>query len=88
MPAMTLPEFVAKWAASQQTERSASQEHFLNLCELLGHRTPNTDATGEAFAFEKGTAKVGGGSVSSSYVPGLTRWPPLSAIEQDAFEHF
>lgn len=61
MPAMTLPEFVAKWAASQQTERSASQEHFLNLCELLGHRTPNTDATGEGFAFEKGTAKVGGG---------------------------
>jgi type II restriction/modification system DNA methylase subunit YeeA len=61
MPAMTVPEFVAKWAASQQTERSASQEHFLNLCDLLGHRTPNTDATGEAFAFEKGTAKVGGG---------------------------
>ena len=59
---MTPEQFVAKWQANTRNEAAASKEHFLNLCELLGHRTPNTDATGEAF--EKGTAKVGGGSVS------------------------
>jgi len=58
---MTAPEFVKKWAASTQTEKAASQEHFINLCDLLGEDTPNSDPTGAYYAFEKGAEKTGGG---------------------------
>ena len=53
MPATTVPAFVRKWTASMRTEKAASQEHFINLCQLLGHETPNDDPTGDRFAFEK-----------------------------------
>lgn len=32
---MSPEEFIAKWRDSTLTERSASQAHFLDLCELL-----------------------------------------------------
>lgn len=51
---MTPQAFAAKWQSSQATERTASQEHFLNLCDMLGVATPNDDPTGQWFAFEKG----------------------------------
>ncbi len=39
----------------QLSERSAAQQHFLDLCALLGEATPaEADPTGETFAFEKG----------------------------------
>ncbi len=50
---MTPHQFVAKWQASTRNERAAAHEHFLGLCALLGEPTPNTDATGAAYAFEK-----------------------------------
>ena len=31
---MTPGEFIAKWRASELKERSASQEHFIDLCRL------------------------------------------------------
>lgn len=37
---MNAPEFIAKWQKVELTERSASQQHFLDLCALLGHATP------------------------------------------------
>ena len=37
---MTPNEFVAKWHASELKERSAAQEHFIDLCRLLGEPTP------------------------------------------------
>lgn len=47
---------------STRTERAASQEHFIDLCRLLGVPTPNeADPTGEVYAFEKGAGKVEGG---------------------------
>lgn len=59
---MTGPEFIAKWQKVDLTERSASQQHFLDLCELLRHPTPATvDPTGSWFTFERGAAKLGGG---------------------------
>src|SRR5438874_11348254 len=61
VPTVTLPEFIQKWAASTRTERAAAQEHFIDLCRLLGQPTPNEDATGEDYAFEKGAAKTEGG---------------------------
>ena len=33
---MTPYEFIDKWRAAELKERSASQEHFIDLCRLLG----------------------------------------------------
>ncbi|MCK6624029.1 MAG: hypothetical protein L6R45_02510 [Anaerolineae bacterium] len=58
MPTKLTPqEFVAKWKASTLKEKSAAQEHFINLCQLVGHATPaEADPTGEKFTF-KGACK-------------------------------
>ena len=59
---MTIQEFIAKWRKVELKERSAAQEHFLDLCNVFGHPTPAAaDPTGESFCFEKGAAKHGGG---------------------------
>ena len=57
---MTPAAFIAKWQASTRNERSACQEHFIDLCHLLGEPTPNSDPTGEDYAFEKGATKFTG----------------------------
>lgn len=60
--AMTPAEFAVKWTGSTATERAAAQEHFIDLCRMLGVPTPNeADPTGANYAFEKGAEKVGGG---------------------------
>lgn len=59
---MTPEEFVAKWKHATLKERSAAQEHFIDLCRLLGEPTPaEADPTGAWFCFEKGAKKAGGG---------------------------
>ena len=59
---MTISEFIAKWRKVELKERSAAQEHFLDLCRVFDHPTPAAaDPTGESFSFEKGAAKHGGG---------------------------
>ena len=59
---MTPHEFISKWRASALKERSASQEHFIDLCRLLGEPTPaEADPTGEAYCFERGARKDTGG---------------------------
>jgi hypothetical protein len=58
----TPAEFVAKWQGSTRAERAAAQEHFIDLCRMLGQPTPNdADPTGEWYAFEKGAGKAEGG---------------------------
>nr|WP_280644168.1 class I SAM-dependent DNA methyltransferase [Brevundimonas alba] len=43
-------------------ERQGSQEHFLDLCRLLGQPTPaEDDPHGERYCFERGATKAGGG---------------------------
>lgn len=60
---LTPPEFVAKWSRVTQPERAVSQEHFIDLCRMLGQPTPaEHDATGSEYAFEKGVAVSGGAS--------------------------
>ena len=55
-------EFIAKWQASKLKERSAAQEHFIDLCRLLGEPTPaEADPTGDHYCFERGAAKDSGG---------------------------
>ena len=59
---MTPNEFIAKWHASALKERSASQEHFIDLCRLLGEPTPaEADPSGETYCFERGARKDTGG---------------------------
>ena len=59
---MTPHEFISKWRASELKERSASQEHFIDLCRLLGEPTPvEADPTGETYCFERGARKDTGG---------------------------
>ncbi len=59
---MTPYEFINKWRASTLTERSASQQHFLDLCELLGEPKPaDVDPHGDSYCFERGASKDSGG---------------------------
>ena len=59
---MNVYEFIFKWSKAALTERSASHQHFLDLCELIGHGKPaELDSEGDFFTFEKGAAKYGGG---------------------------
>ena len=59
---LTPQEFVDKWRRSKLKERSASQEHFIDLCRMIGHPTPaKADPEGTMFTFEKGVSKQSGG---------------------------
>jgi hypothetical protein len=63
---MTPEQFIEKWKASTRTEKSASQEHFLNLCELLEVPKPgDVDPHGTEYTFEKAVKKPGGGAGSA-----------------------
>lgn len=56
-------EFAQKWRelAPRLTERAAYQEHWRDLCTLLGEPTPSSDLTGDTYAFEKHVKKAGTG---------------------------
>lgn len=59
---MDAKTFIAKWKGCTLKERSASQEHFIDLCHLVGQETPaQADSHGEWFCFERGVKKTGGG---------------------------
>ena len=59
---MTPHAFIAKWRDATLKERSAAQEHFLDLCRLLDEPTPaETDPTGATYCFERGARKDTGG---------------------------
>ena len=60
---LTPQEFVSKWKRAEARERQSVQEHFLDLCQLVGHDSPmQSDPTGTRFAFEMGAAKTSGGT--------------------------
>jgi hypothetical protein len=59
---MTPPDFIAKWKRANLSERSAAQQHFLDLCDLLGQPKPAAaDPDGSWYTFERGVKKSGGG---------------------------
>ncbi len=61
-PTLTPAAFAAKWRGVTTTEKAASQEHFIDLCRMLGEPTPHeADPTGAQYAFEKRVVKAGGG---------------------------
>ncbi len=61
MADLTLQAFVEKWSKSTLSERSAYQQHFLDLCRMLGQKSPaEVDPEGNFYTFEKGIQKTGG----------------------------
>lgn len=58
---MTPEQFVTKWSTIQQSERASAQPHFLDICRLVNHPTPQEyDPAGELFSFETRTVKSDG----------------------------
>lgn len=71
---MTPEIFIAKWCAAELKERSAAQEHFIDLCRLLDEPTP-----AEADRVPPGR----GAGNSACVVPrGTITWP-LAKKEKD-----
>jgi hypothetical protein len=59
---MTPQEFTRKWRPVALNERQTAQEHFGDLCRLLGQPTPiEADPQGNDYAFEKGASRATGG---------------------------
>ncbi len=73
---MTPSEFIAKWGGNTLSERSASHEHFMDLCALVDHPSPAAvDTTGDEFTFEKGVTKEdGGGGWADVWKKGCFGW--------------
>jgi len=62
LPVLSPQEFVSKWSKSSLKEKSASQEHFIDICHLVGHPTPaELDPVGDTFCFDAGADKLSGG---------------------------
>lgn len=62
MTTLTPQAFAAKWRQATIKERSGYQEHFIDLCRLIGHPTPvEDDPSGTRYAFEAGADKQKGG---------------------------
>jgi hypothetical protein len=63
---LSLAEFVHRWKINSLSERSGSQSHFIDLCDMLGeHHPAAADAVGERYTFEKPVSKVYGGKGSA-----------------------
>ena len=60
---LSAAEFAAKWRDNARRERASSQEHFIDLCRLLGVQTPNeADPSGEWYTFEAGAERLSTGN--------------------------
>ena len=58
---VTPEEFIARWRGTTRTERSASHEHFRDLCDMLEVDPPSAvDPHGTEYTFEKSVLKLGG----------------------------
>ena len=73
-------EFVTKWRGVELKERSAAQEHFIDLCRLVGHPTPaEADPNGQTLSplrparASSAAARAGPTSGSGATSPGSTR---------------
>jgi hypothetical protein len=73
---VTQTEFIKKWKLSTLNEESSSQEHFLDICKLIGHKTPaELDPEGKDFRFEKRLKKIkGSGGSADAWKKGFFGW--------------
>ena len=53
--------FAAKWRENARRERASSQEHFIDLCRLLGVPTPNDPPQSPDYTFEADTERLSTG---------------------------
>ena len=61
MASLTPQAFAKKWAGAALSERASYQQHFLDLCAMLGASAPaDADPEGRFYTFEKGVEKTGG----------------------------
>ena len=61
---ITIADFVNRWkiAAASGSERANYQQHFLDLCDLLGQPKPvHEDPAHQSYTFERHVQKAGGG---------------------------
>lgn len=68
---MTPQAFIAHWQHNKITERAGSQQHFNDLCELLGQEKPR-DA--ENYTFERGAKILGGQGWADVWKRGCFAW--------------
>jgi hypothetical protein len=75
-------EFIQKWQAAQLSERSACQQHFLDLCDLLNQPKPAAaDPEGTFYTFERGVQKTeGGNGWADFWLRGHFGWDPSCAL--------
>jgi hypothetical protein len=73
---VTPEQFIKKWTAADLSERSAAQQHFLDLCALLGEPTPaEADPDGDTYTFEKGgKTAIGGHGWADVWKKGAFAW--------------
>ncbi len=72
---MTPEQFIDKWSRADRTERQAAQEHFIDLCRVLGEPTPNEADDPDAYSFEKGVSKTDGtGGFADVWKRGCFGW--------------
>jgi type II restriction/modification system DNA methylase subunit YeeA len=72
---MTPQQFIDKWSRADRTERQAAQEHFIDLCRVLGEPTPNEAADPDGYSFEKGVSKTDGtGGFADVWKRGCFGW--------------
>ena len=65
---LTPQAFATKWAKSKLSESSASHQHFIDLCRMLGQPAPaDVDSEGRFYTSEKGVAKTGAGGGARCY---------------------
>ncbi len=63
---MTPEDFIRKWKDSDRKERSAAQQHFLDLCDVLEVAKPGDPGTNpKDYDFEKSVKKPDGSSGSA-----------------------
>ena len=51
---MDVNQFIDKWSRADRTERQAAQEHFIDLCRVLGEPTPNEAADPDSYSVREG----------------------------------
>ena len=68
-PTLDAAAFAARWGDNARRESASSQEHFIDLCGLLGVPTPNeADPAGADYAFEYPAARTSTGRRGSADV--------------------
>lgn len=68
---MTPQAFIAHWQHNKITERAGAQQHFNDLCDMLGMEKPR-DA--ENYTFERGAKTIGGQGWADVWKRGCFAW--------------